>query len=240
VIAASTPADCFDAAFESVRIAVKYMTPVILLSDGYLANGSEPWRIPQATDLPDLTVRFRTDPQGFFPYLRDEATLARPWVTPGTPHLEHRIGGLEKEDLTGNVCYAPLNHEQMVRVRARKIAGIVAEIPPTEVCGAPAGDLLVVGWGSTYGAITAAVQGLQQEGKAVSQVHLRYLNPLPADLGDVLKRFKRVLVPEINLGQLVKVLRAEYLVDAVGVNKVQGLPFKVSEIADSIRRALEA
>ncbi len=240
VIAAATPADCFDAAFESVRIAIKYMTPVILLSDGYLANGSEPWRIPRVADLPDLRVQFRADPQGFFPYLRDETTLARPWVLPGTPHLEHRIGGLEKEHLTGNVCYAPLNHEQMVRMRARKIAGIVAEIPPTEVCGAPTGDLVVVGWGSTYGAIAAAVQDLQREGEAVSHVHLRYLNPLPADLGDVLRGFKRVLVPEMNLGQLVRVLRAEYLVDAVGVNKIQGLPFKVSEIANSIRHALEA
>ncbi|MBP1686065.1 MAG: 2-oxoglutarate oxidoreductase, alpha subunit [Deltaproteobacteria bacterium] len=240
VIAAATPADCFDAAFESVRIAIKYMTPVILLSDGYLANGSEPWRIPRVADLPYLQVRFRTDPEGFFPYLRDETTLARPWVVPGTPGLEHRIGGLEKEYLSGNVCYAPANHEQMVRVRARKIAGIIAEIPPTEVRGAPTGDLVVVGWGSTYGAIAAAVRELQQEGTAVSHVHLRYLNPLPADLGDVLKGFKKVLVPEMNLGQLVKVLRAEYLVDAVGVNKIQGLPFKVSEIANSIRRALEA
>jgi len=240
VIAAATPADCFDAAFESIRIAVKYMTPVIFLSDGYLANGSEPWRIPRVADLPELQVRFRTDPKGFFPYLRDETTLARPWAIPGTAGLEHRVGGLEKEYLTGNVCYAPHNHEQMVRVRARKVAGIIAEIPPTEVRGAPKGDLLLVGWGSTYGAIAAAVQELQQEGKAVSHVHLRYLNPLPPDLGDVLKGFKKVLVPEVNLGQLVRLLRAEYLVDAVGVNKIQGLPFKVSEIASSARRALEA
>ncbi|MFN8628449.1 MAG: 2-oxoacid:acceptor oxidoreductase subunit alpha [Candidatus Binatia bacterium] len=240
VIAAATPADCFDAAFESVRIAIKYMTPVILLSDGYLANGSEPWRIPRVADLPDLQVRFRTDPEGFFPYLRDEATLARPWAVPGTPGLEHRIGGLEKENLSGNVCYAPLNHEEMVHLRARKVAGVVAEIPPTEVRGAPTGEVVVVGWGSTYGAIAAAVQDLQQAGKAVSHVHLRYLNPLPADLGDVLKGFKKVLVPEMNLGQLVKILRAEYLIDAVGLNKVQGLPFKVSEIANSIRHAMEA
>jgi 2-oxoglutarate ferredoxin oxidoreductase subunit alpha len=240
VIAAATPTDCFDAAFESVRIAIKYMTPVILLSDGYLANGSEPWRIPRLADLPELQVRFRMEPQGFFPYLRNETTLARPWALPGTPGLEHRIGGLEKEHLTGNVCYAPLNHEQMMRVRAQKIAGIVAEIAPTEVRGTPTGDLLIVGWGSTYGAIAAAVQDLQHEGKSVSHVHLRYLNPLPPDLGDVLKGFKKVLVPELNLGQLVKVLRAEYLVDAVGVNKIQGLPFKVSEIANRARRVLEA
>ena len=240
IIAPSTPGDCFHAAFEAVRIAIKYMTPVILLSDGYLANGAEPWIIPKAAELPQLTVTFRTEPQGFYPYLRDETTLSRPWVVPGTPDLEHRIGGLEKEYLSGNVSYAPANHEQMVRVRARKIAGIAAEIPPTEVHGAAAGDLLVVGWGSTYGSIAAAVQNAQREGKSVSQVHLRYLNPLPADLGDILGRFRKVLVPEMNLGQLVKVLRAEYLVDAVGLNKIQGLPFKVAEITTRINRMLEA
>jgi len=240
VIAASTPVDCFYAAFESIRIAIKYMTPVILLSDGYLANGSEPWRIPRTAELPEVPVRFRTDPTGFFPYLRDETTLSRPWVIPGTPGLEHRIGGLEKEYLSGNVCYAPTNHEQMMRVRARKVAGIAAEIPPTEVRGAPAGDVLVVAWGSTFGAVAAAVDEVRARGKAVSHVHLRYLNPLPSDLGDVLKRFRKILVPELNLGQLVKILRAEYLVDAVGLNKVQGLPFKVSEIAQCILRALEA
>jgi 2-oxoglutarate ferredoxin oxidoreductase subunit alpha len=239
VIAASTPVDCFYTALESVRIAIKYMTPVILLSDGYLANGAEPWRIPKVTELPELEVKFRTDPQNFYPYLRDETTLSRPWAVPGTPNLEHRIGGLEKEHISGNVCYAPLNHEQMVKLRARKIAGIAAEIPPTEVQGAPEGDLLVVGWGSTFGSIAAAVNEVQQLGKAVSHVHLRYLNPLPADLGDVLARFKKILVPEMNLGQLVRLLRAEYLVDAVGLNKVQGLPFKVSEITSSILRALE-
>jgi len=240
IIAPRTPSDCFAAAFEAVRIATKYMTPVILLSDGYLANGAEPWLIPRVEDLPEINVTFRTDPQGFYPYLRNETTLSRPWVVPGTPGLEHRIGGLEKEYLSGNVSYAPANHEQMVRVRARKIAGIAAEIPPTEVYGAPDGDVLVIGWGSTYGAITAAVQDLQGAGKSVSHVHLRFLNPLPADLGDVIRRFKRVLVPEMNLGQLVKVLRAEYLVDAVGLNKIQGLPFKVSELTNRINRMLEA
>ncbi len=240
VLAASTPADCFDTAVEAVRIAVKYMTPVILLSDGYLANGAEPWRLPRVADLPSLEVKFRTDPKGFFPYLRDQDTLARPWVVPGTPGLEHRIGGLEKDYLTGNVSYAPSNHEQMIRVRARKIAGIVADIPPTVVHGRPDGDLLVIGWGSTYGAIAAAVRQAQGHGKAVSHVQLRYLNPLPRDLGDVIGRFKKVLVPEMNMGQLVKVLRAEYLVDAVGLNKVQGLPFKVSEIVSRINRLLEA
>ena len=240
IIAPRTPSDCFAAAFEAVRIATKYMTPVIVLSDGYLANGAEPWLIPKVEDLPEIAVTFRTDPQGFYPYLRDETTLSRPWVVPGTPGLEHRIGGLEKEYLSGNVSYAPANHEQMVRVRARKIAGIAVEIPPTEVHGAAEGDVLIIGWGSTYGAITAAVQDLQREGKSVSHVHLRYLNPLPGDLGDIIRRFKKVLVPEMNLGQLVKVLRAEYLVDAVGLNKIQGLPFKVAEITNRINRMLEA
>jgi 2-oxoglutarate ferredoxin oxidoreductase subunit alpha len=196
--------------------------------------------IPKVEDLPAINVTFRTDPQGFYPYLRDETTLSRPWVVPGTAGLEHRIGGLEKEYLSGNVSYAPANHEQMVRVRARKIAGIAAEIPPTEVYGAPDGDVLVIGWGSTYGAITAAVRDLRGEGKRVSHVHLRYLNPLPSDLGEIIRRFKKVLVPEMNLGQLVKVLRAEYLVDAVGLNKIQGLPFKVSELTNRINRMLEA
>ncbi len=239
IIAAATPADCFMTAFDAVRIAVKYMTPVILLSDGYLANGAEPWLIPKAADLPQLTVEFRSEPTGFYPYLRDPTTLSRPWVVPGTPGMEHRIGGIEKEYLSGNVSYAPMNHEQMVRVRARKIAGIAAEIPPTVVHGPPEGDVLVVGWGSTYGAIAAAVATLQQAGKRVSHVHLRYLNPLPSDLGDVLSRFRHVLVPELNMGQLLMVLRAEYLVNAVGLNKVQGLPFKVAEITNRITRMLE-
>jgi 2-oxoglutarate/2-oxoacid ferredoxin oxidoreductase subunit alpha len=231
VLAAATPADCFMMAYEAVRIAVRYMTPVILLTDGYLANGAEPWLIPDVAKLPDVSVTFRTDPNGFFPYLRDEETLSRPWVIPGTPGLEHRIGGLEKEYLTGNVSYAPTNHEQMIRVRARKIAGIIREIPPLEVFGPPEGDLLVVGWGSTYGAITQAVRQLQAAGHAVAQIHIRHLNPLPADLGGILRRYKKVLVPEMNLGQLVRMLRAEYLVDAIGFNKIQGRPFKVSEIA---------
>ncbi len=240
VIAACTPADCFQMAFEAVRIAIKYMTPVIFLSDGYLANGAEPWLLPKADELPKIEVHFRTDANGFFPYLRQEGTFSRPWVAPGTPGLEHRIGGLEKDYLTGNVSYAPMNHEQMVRVRARKIAGIVREIPPTVVDGPESGDLLVVGWGSTYGTIRTAVQRAQKRGQSVSHAHLRYLNPLPADLGDVLGRFKKILVPELNLGQLVRLLRAEYLVDAVGLNKVQGLPFKVGEITSKIDRMLEA
>jgi len=238
VIAASTPADCFDTAFEAVRIAIKYMTPVILLSDGYLANGAEPWLIPKPADLPKIEVHFRTDPQGFFPYLRDPQTLARPWVRPGTPGLEHRIGGLEKDYLTGNVSYAPMNHEQMVRVRARKIAGIAAEIGATEVIGERTGDVLVIGWGSTRGSITAAVRDARGRGQSVSQAHLRYLNPLPPDLAEILAGFKHVLVPELNCGQLLKILRAETLIDAVGLNKIQGLPFKVGEICQRINSIL--
>jgi 2-oxoglutarate ferredoxin oxidoreductase subunit alpha len=238
ILAAATPADCFAMAYEAVRIAVRYMTPVILLTDGYLANGAEPWRIPDPATLPPFQVEFRTDPNGFFPYLRDPETLSRPWVIPGTPGLEHRIGGLEKEYLTGNVSYAPTNHEQMIRVRARKIAGIVREIPPLEVFGPSSGDLLVVGWGSTYGAITQAVRELQAAGHRVAHVHLRHLHPLPADLGDVLGRYRHVLVPEMNLGQLVRLLRAEYLVDAIGFNKIHGRPFKVSELAARCLRLL--
>ncbi len=239
VIAAATPADCFYAAFEAVRIAVKYMTPVILMTDGYLANASEPWLLPSIADLPEIQVAFRTDPQGFFPYLRDETTLARPWVRPGTPGLEHRIGGLEKDYLTGNISYAPLNHEQMVRVRYRKMAKITQDIPPTTIAGPDRGKLLVIGWGSTYGSIAAAVREFQEQGESVSHVHLRYLNPLPADLGGIITRFDKVLVPEMNMGQLLRVLRAEYLVDAVGLNKIQGKPFKVAEIIARIARMLE-
>jgi 2-oxoglutarate ferredoxin oxidoreductase subunit alpha len=238
ILAAATPADCFAMAFEAVCIAVKYMTPVVVLTDGYLANGAEPWLIPDPAELPTIPVRFRTDARGFFPYLRDEQTLARPWVITGTPGLEHRVGGLEKEYLTGNVSYAPTNHEQMIRVRARKIAGIVRDIPPLQVVGPPEGDLLVVGWGSTYGSITQAVRDLQKAGHLVAQVHLRHLNPLPADLGGILARYKQVLVPEMNLGQLVRLLRAEYLVDAIGFNKIQGRPFKVSEIVNRCLKLL--
>jgi 2-oxoglutarate ferredoxin oxidoreductase subunit alpha len=239
VIAAATPGDCFSMAYEAVRIAIKYMTPVILLTDGYLANGAEPWQIPRFEKLPPIPVRFRTEPEGFFPYLRDPETLARPWVKPGTPGLEHRIGGIEKEDVTGNISYAPANHEVMTRARAGKVAAVAQDIPPTTIRGDEAGDLLVVGWGSTYGAIAAAVDEVRTRGKKVSHVHLRYLNPLPPDLGGILRRFKAVLVPEMNMGQLLTILRATYLVDAVGVNKIQGQPFKVSEIAGKILRLLE-
>ena len=238
ILAAATPGDCFATAFEAVRIAVTYMTPVILLSDGYLANGAEPWLIPDAAKLPKIKVQFRTETQGFFPYLRDETTLARPWVRPGTPGLEHRVGGLEKDYLTGNVSYAPTNHEQQIRVRARKVAGIAREIPPTEVFGPADGDLLVVGWGSTYGSITQAVRGLQAAGHRVAHIHLRYLNPLPSDLGTILRQYRRVLVPEMNLGQLVRLLRAEYLVDAIGYHKIQGRPFKVAELVERCLKLL--
>jgi 2-oxoglutarate/2-oxoacid ferredoxin oxidoreductase subunit alpha len=240
IVAAITPSDCFYAAFEAVRIAIKYMTPVILLTDGYLANGAEPWLVPSFDKLPEIPVEFRTDPQGFFPYIRDERTLARPWVRPGTPGLEHRIGGLSKEHITGNVSYSPANHEQMMRIRARKVAGIAREIPPTQVGGAQEGDVLVVGWGGTYGALAGATQELNARGKAVGHVQLRHLNPLPPDLADVFARFKKILVPELNLGQLVKILRAEFLVDAVGMNKVQGRPFKISELVTRVQRMLEA
>ncbi len=239
VIAARSPGDCFYAAFEAARIAVKYMTPVFLLSDGYLANGAEPWLIPKTADLPEIPVHFRTDPHGFFPYLRDGETLARPWVRPGTPGLEHRVGGIEKEDVTGNVSYAPANHELMVRARAQKVAGIAREIPPTHIHGPEVGDLLILGWGGTFGAITAATEELRAQGRSVAHVHLRYLNPLPPDLEGILRRYKRVLVPELNTGQLLKVLRAAYAMDAVGYNKIQGQPFKVQELVQKAEELLE-
>jgi 2-oxoglutarate ferredoxin oxidoreductase subunit alpha len=240
VIAASTPADCFSCAYEAVRIAVKYMTPVVLLCDGHLANGAEPWLVPDASQLAPIKVEFRTDPQGFQPYLRDEQTLSRPWALPGTPGLEHRIGGLAAEHPTGNVSYSPANNELMVRMRARKVAGIAREIPPTEVFGdANGGKVLVLAWGSTFGTVRQAVSELRAKGKSVSHVHLRYLNPLPPDLGEILRRFERVMVAEMNLGQLLRLIRAEFLINAVGCNKVQGRPFKISEITSRVTRLLE-
>jgi len=234
VIAAASPGDCFEVAIEAARIAIRYMTPVFLLSDGYIANGQEPWRIPDVQTLKPVQVNFRTDPRNFFVYDRDPSTLARAWVKPGTPGLEHRIGGLEKDFLTGAVSYDPANHEKMVRIRAEKVARIAQDYPPLKIQGSPEGETLVVGWGSTYGAITQAVTELRQRGRSVSSVHLRYLNPLHSELGALLKRFKRVVVPELNLGQLLKLLRATYLVDAQGINKVQGKPFKVSELVARI------
>ena len=238
VLAASRPADSFETAYEACRIAIKYMTPVILLSDGYIGNGSEPWPIPSVDDLPAIPVEFAKDPESFHAYLRDEESLARPWAKPGTPGLEHRIGGLEKEATTGNVSYDPRNHEYMTEMRARKVENIANSLPPTEIDGADKGDLLIVGWGSTYGAIKTAVEQKQHEGKSVSRIHLRYLNPLPRDLADIFKNFKHVLVPEINAGQLIKVLRDKYLVPAIAFNKVQGLPFFSSEIEVKIDEIL--
>ena len=240
VLAPQTPGDCFYIAYEAVRIAIKYMVPVMVLSDGYLANGSEPWLIPDVKTLPDIEVKFRTEVEGFAPYLRDAATLARPWVRPGTPGLEHRIGGIEKQDVTGNISYEAENHDHMVRTRAEKVRRVAQEIPPTQINGPASGDVLVVGWGGTYGAITAAVEEAQIEGKAVASVHIRHLNPLPPDLGQILHQYGSVLVPEINSGQLVRILRAEYLVDAVGYNRVGGMPLASQDILEAINQLLEA
>jgi len=234
IIAPATPSDCFWAAVEASRIAIKYMVPVIILSDGYLANGAEPWRIPDLDSIPDFKVQFASDPVDFKPYRRNPDTLARPWAVPGTPGLEHRIGGLEKQDVTGNINYEPLNHENMVRIRAAKVEAIVQDIPDSVPAGDPEGDLLVVAWGSTHGAITAAVKSQRELGHRIGHVHLRYLNPLPANLGEILKRYKTVLVPELNMGQLLWLLRAKFLVNAIGLNKIQGRPFKQSELEQKI------
>ncbi len=239
VVAASRPADCFESAYEACRIAIKHMTPVILLTDGYLANGAEPWPIPKVEDLPEIPVEFARDPESFAPFLRDEQTLARPWAIPGTPGLEHRIGGLEKEAITGNVSYDPRNHEYMVRMRAEKVEKVADDIPATEIDGAEKGELLIVGWGSTFGAIKTAVEHKQKEGKSVSRIHVRHLNPLPRDLVKIFGNFKNILVPEINAGQFVNILRAKYLVPAIGFSKAQGLPFFSSEIEQKIDEILE-
>jgi len=238
VIATSSPGDCFWVALEASRIALKYMVPVIILSDGYLANGAEPWRIPTVSDIPAIPVSFAKDPEGFLPYKRDPQTLARLWALPGTPGLEHRIGGLEKQDGTGNVNYEPLNHENMVRIRAAKVAAVAQDIPDVLPEGDPEGDLLVVAWGSTAGSITAAVKAQRAKGRKIGHLHLRHLNPLPSNLGEVLKRYKRVLVPELNMGQLLWLLRAKYLVDAVGLNKIQGRPFKQAELEQKFEEML--
>jgi 2-oxoglutarate ferredoxin oxidoreductase subunit alpha len=235
IVAPATPADCFDMAIEAFRIAVRYMVPTVFLSDGYLGMGSEPWRIPSLDDMPGIDVNFATDPDTFQPYARDEGTLARPWAIPGTPELEHRIGGLEKTDVTGDVSYDSENHTRMVDYRARKVEGIARDIPEMTVMGEPEGELLVLGWGSTYGAIVSAVQRARSGGLQVSCAHLRYLNPFPENLGDVLSRFKRVLIPELNLGQLRMLVRARYLVDAVGLNEVTGRPLPVAHIEEKIK-----
>src|SRR6266576_2931986 len=235
VIAAATAVDCFDVAIEAVRIATTYMTPVIVLTDAYLAHAAEPWRLPDAAALPRFPVRFRTDPAGFHPFLRNPGTLARAWAVPGTPGLEHRIGGLEKDYDTGHISYDPENHARMTRTRVAKIAGIANDIPLQQpALGEDHGAVAVVGWGSTYGAIHRAVDEAREDGLDVSHIHLRYLNPFPRNLGDLLKRFDRVIVPEMNNGQLVQLLRAAYLVPAEGLSKVEGKPFKVAEIVHAI------
>jgi 2-oxoglutarate ferredoxin oxidoreductase subunit alpha len=239
VLAPSSPGDCFWVALEASRIAIKYMVPVIILSDGYLANGAEPWKIPDVSELPEIPVHFETNTEDFHPYRRNPTTLARPWAIPGTPGLEHRVGGIEKQDVTGNINYDPLNHERMVRLRAAKVEAVADDIPDAVPAGDQSGDLLIVAWGSTHGPITAALKTARAKGQSVGHVHLRHLNPLPKNLGEVLKRYKHVLVPEMNMGQLVMILRAKFLVDAQGYNKIQGKPFKQSEIEQKIDEILE-
>ena len=236
IVAASSPADCFEAAYEAARISVKWRTPVIFMSDGYLGNGSEPWKIPDSASLPPIDPAFlgADAADGFQPYSRDPETLARPWVKPGTPGLEHRIGGLEKEHLTGNVSYDPANHQRMCELRRDKVNRVRMDMGPLHVSGERTGDVLVIGWGSTRGAIATAVEAAQAEGKRVTHSHQRYIHPLHPDLDDLIRGFDKVLVPEINLGQLVKVLRAEYLVDARGFNKITGQPLNVGEIRKAI------
>jgi 2-oxoglutarate ferredoxin oxidoreductase subunit alpha len=254
ILAPRTPSDCFDMAYEAVRIATRFMCPVFLLSDGYLANGSEPWKLPDMASFPTIEIRHATEPNSagwtgpghevgegsaskFLPYRRDEF-LARPWAVPGTPGLEHRIGGLEKQDVTGNINYEPGNHEHMVRTRARKIETIAQAIPDLEVTGPADAELLVVGWGGTYGSITTAVERAWRKGQKVAQAHFRYLNPMPKNTEAVLRRFKKILVPELNSGQLLWLLRAKYLAPAQGLNKIQGRPFLISEIEAAIEAAL--
>src|SRR3954463_12909883 len=238
VIAPATPAECFTMAIEAVRLAYRYMTPVFYLSDGYLANGAEPWLVPEIEDLPKIEVKFASDPATFMPYARDEETLARPHAIPGTPGLEHRIGGIEKQHLTGNVNYDPENHHFMVKLRQEKVDRAANDIPLVEVFGEKTGKVLVLGWGSTYGSITSAVEKLQRDGKSVSSAHLRYLNPFPKNLGEVLRGFERVIVPEMNLGQLCTMIRAKYLVDAIAFSKVKGRPFQIREIVEKVEEYL--
>lgn len=238
VIAPSTPAECFNMALEAARLATKYMVPVLYLSDGYIANGSEPWLIPNPDDIPEIKVKFRNEKEGFAPYLRDE-NLSRPWAIPGTAGLEHRLGGLEKANVTGNVSYDPENHEFMVRLRAQKVKNIENDIPELEITGDNDANLLVIGWGGTFGSISEAVARVRNSGKKVAQAHLRYLNPFPRNTGEVLKRYKHIICPELNMGQLARFLKAEYLVDIDSFTKIQGLPFKSSEIETKIENALK-
>lgn len=242
VIAAETPGDCFWAIQDALRTAVEFMTPVVLLSDGYIANGAEPWTVPSVDDIKPIIANFQTEmnteDDGYYPYLRDE-NLVRPWAKPGTPGLEHRIGGLEKRDGTGNVEYSPSNHQHMSDTRARKIANIANLLPDQEVDGAESGDLMVLSWGGTHGSVRTAVRRAQEEGKSVSHVHLRWLNPFPKNLGTLLKSFKKVLIPELNLGQLSLVIRSEFVIDAISYNKIQGKPFKVGELYNKINDVLK-
>lgn len=240
IVAAQTPGDCFWAIQDALRLAVEFMTPVVLLSDGYIANGAEPWAIPKASDIKPITADFPTEANhedGYMPYLRDEQ-LVRPWARPGTPGLEHRVGGLEKKDVTGNVEYSPSNHQHMSDTRARKIANIADFVPEQEVDGEESGDLLVLSWGGTFGSVRTAVRQAQQDGKSVSHAHLRYLSPFPKNLGTLIGNFKKVLIPELNLGQLSLVIRSQFLVDAIGYNKIQGKPFKVVELYNKINDVL--
>jgi 2-oxoglutarate ferredoxin oxidoreductase subunit alpha len=230
VLAAKSPADCFATAVEAFRLAIRYMTPVFMLTDGYLANGSEPWRIPEADESPAFDPPRTASSDDFQPYARDPVTLARAWVVPGTPGMEHTVGGLEKQDVRGTVSYESANHERMVNLRIQKIRGVVKDVPPLEVSGPGEGELLVLGWGSTYGAIYHAVRNAQKQGKPVAAAHLKYLNPFPENLGEILLNYRQVLIPELNAGQLRLLIRAEYLVDAVGLNKVTGQPFRTDEI----------
>jgi 2-oxoglutarate ferredoxin oxidoreductase subunit alpha len=242
IVSASTPSDCFAAAYEAVRIAVQHMTPVILLSDGYIANGAEPWKYPQSKDLAPIEVNFKKglddEEIKYLPYQRDER-LVRPWAVPGTPGLEHRIGGLEKEDGTGNVSYDPDNHEKMVKIRQAKVDRIADHIPLQMLDSGPdSGDVLVLGWGSTYGAIKSAVQTLQSAGHSVAHAHLRHMRPFPKNLGEILRSYKKVIIPELNNGQLIKIIRDQYLVDAVGFHKIQGVPMSKSELVAVIGEVL--
>lgn len=242
IIAPSRPYDCFETIYEACHIAIKYRTPVIFLSDLYIGMGAEPWKIPQLSELPEIRANFAVSADtnnGFEPYLRDPETLARPWAKPGTPGLEHRIGGLEKSDVTGHVSYDTENHEKMVEIRAEKVARIADDIPPTEVFGAQEGEILLLGWGGTYGAIRTAVENCTAEGLPIGHVHLRHLNPFPNDLGDILNRFKKILIPELNSGQLRQLIRSTYLINAIGFNKVQGQPFHVFELHSKIDEILK-
>jgi 2-oxoglutarate ferredoxin oxidoreductase subunit alpha len=242
IVAAASPADCFASAQEAMRLAVEFMTPVILLSDGYIGNGAEPWRIPELAELKPIRVKHPAEtnnPGGeFLPYKRDEKYV-RPWAVPGTPGLEHRIGGLEKADITGHVEYSPANHQHMTDTRAAKVAGIADFIPEQTLEGPDSGRLLVISWGGTYGAVRTAVRRCVEQGKSVAHAHLRYLNPFPRNLGEIVSRFDRVLIPELNMGQLKLIIRSRYLVDAAGLNKVQGKPFLVSEVVERIDQILE-